>query len=366
MSSVKMYISKLGMLSAIGQDAKASYAAVRAGIDNNQDSGYAAPVGEEGSPLMPVKMALVPEPILPEIDDAVFFWGAYSRWHQHLLQLAHLPMAEAMADYTGEHTVPLLLSCPEKYNQHPDNLPENFLSDLITQTGLPINEPLSRLLHTGRPGVLDALQMANTLLNREDVPAVLIGGVDSFQRPQLMRALLSEGRIKHGATMGGFIPSEGAAFILLTQDPALALQHQGQAIRILPPGNSQEPGHIYSNEPYLGEGLAQATSKALEGHQGLSITCIYSSMNGEAFWSKEIGVTLIRNKPQLAEPYQTEHPADCLGDTGAASGAFLIGLAAQAMLEPEHTPPQQASLILCSADNAPRSAALMVNTKVTH
>ncbi len=365
MNTAKMYISKLGMLSAIGQGAKANYAAVRASISGYEDSNYAAPQGGEGSPLLPVKMALVPESILPEIDDAVFLLGAYSRWHEHLLRLAHLPMVEAMAGYSDEQPVPLLLSCPEKYTQQPDQLPEHFLSDLIIQTGLPINKGLSRLLHTGRPGALGTLQMAQTLLSQDDVPAVLIGGVDSFQRPELLRALLSQARIKHGVATDGFVPGEGAAFILLTKNPALALQHNGQAIRLLPAGNSKEPGHLYSDEPYFGEGLAQATRSALSGYQGAPIAAVYSSMNGEHYWSKELGVTIIRNQPQLAEQYTTEHPADCLGDTGAAAGAFLIGLAAQAMLESSATSPSQgASLILCSADNASRSAAIIVNTAV--
>ena len=71
-------------------------------------------------------------------------------------------------------------------------------------------------------------------------------------------------------------------------------------------------------------------------------------MNGESFAAKELGVTMLRNSKQLDDNMAVEHPADALGDTGAAVGAILIAMAAAKAT--------QRSIICCSAEQAKRAA----------
>ena len=86
---------------------------------------------------------------------------------------------------------------------------------------------------------------------------------------------------------------------------------------------------MFSEEPYKGEGLASTVQSALAGFDSAAgkVATIFSSMNGENHFAKEWGVTYLRATDKIAEDYRIEHPADCLGDTGAASGPIMLGLA---------------------------------------
>jgi 3-oxoacyl-[acyl-carrier-protein] synthase-1 len=82
-------------------------------------------------------------------------------------------------------------------------------------------------------------------------------------------------------------------------------------------------------------------------------------MNGESHWSKEWGVTGIRNKAALQPGYRMQHPADCYGDTGAASGALMVALAALGVAAGYRRHP---CLIYGSSDRGPRAALALTAT----
>jgi len=86
-------------------------------------------------------------------------------------------------------------------------------------------------------------------------------------------------------------------FLLLTRHPERALTQSNHIIALCPPGSSQEPGHLLSDETYRGDGLDAAFKQALSEHAGEGIHTIYASMNGENYWAKEFGVAYLRNKP---------------------------------------------------------------------
>ncbi|VAW66606.1 hypothetical protein MNBD_GAMMA09-3908 [hydrothermal vent metagenome] len=347
---LKIYIAGLGALTAVGKDAKMTYASVNADINRYQDSGYFTHLKQ------PVKMALVPPDALPEINEELQFKGGYTRWDKHLLQLAHAAMLEAVENYELKKPIPLILACPHHYSKWPHQLPDNFVKDLIEQSGVAIDPELSRTVQTGRTGILDALQIAYKYFLDTDFEAILIGGVDSYQRPELLRGLLEEGRVANIGVFDGFTPGEGSGFILLTRNKAKAMNEGTCLVSLSAPGVSQENGHMYSEQAYLGEGLASAVKKTLSTCDGARIKRIYSTMNGERFWIKELSVALIRNQKYINEQYQLEHPADCYGDLGAASGAVLIGMAAQHLFEQKN---KMSHLVCCSSDSSYRSAVVL-------
>jgi 3-oxoacyl-[acyl-carrier-protein] synthase I len=75
-------------------------------------------------------------------------------------------------------------------------------------------------------------------------------------------------------------------------------------------------------------------------------------MNGESHWGKEWGVSFIRNKAAFLADHASHHPADCLGDTGAASGPIMLGLAVHGLQNHYHRGP---CLIYCSSDRGQRA-----------
>lgn len=353
--SSKVYIAGIGALTAAGYNAQMVFDAVKAGLNLFQDSGYV------NRHFMPVKMGLVPHDALPAITDAIQFYGDYSRWHQQLLQLAHAPVLEALQNYTEDAPLPIILSCPEYYPQWPHQLPADFIENLSKQCGVEFCLHRRRSLHIGRAGVIEAIDIAQRMFDDTDTSYVLVGGIDSYQRPELLHGLLTEERINSEQVMDGFTPAEGACFLLLSNDPDSALGNNRYRIRLGKPGIGQEAGHLYSDDPYLGDGLAQAVSTALASYQGLAIDRIYSSMNGENYWSRELGVAISRHNQHLSDEYRVEHPADCYGDLGAASTAMLIAISSLALATHSSS---AIHLILGSSDQSYRGALTVITEAI--
>jgi len=117
-----------------------------------------------------------------------------------------------------------------------------------------------------------------------------------------------------------------------------------------------EPGHLGSAELYTGDGLAATWREALRTHDGPTVGTVYSGMNGEHHWARELGTASIRCKDRLAESLSVEHPADCHGDLGAATGPALVAQAAWG-LRRGHVPGP--ALAYCSSDLGEQAAVLV-------
>ena len=154
----------------------------------------------------------------------------------------------------------------------------------------------------------------------------------------------------------GFAPGEAAGFMLLISDRVIKKCPSKPLARVFAPAMAQEPGHYYSNEPYRGEGLAQAFGIALEQANRPTIGTVYSSMTGEHFWAKEYGVATLRHRTALDPRMKHEHPADCFGDIGAAAGPVMIGMAAIGM---QHGYIKGPSLVYCASDTEHRAAVCL-------
>jgi 3-oxoacyl-[acyl-carrier-protein] synthase-1 len=234
--------------------------------------------------------------------------------------------------------MPLLLAMPESrigVEQMPPNI---YIDNIIDFSDLPIDSNKVHRIHSGRTAGLALLTLAQRYLCEQNEDFVLIGGSDSSLDNVLLGQLEAEGRLLFAGQTDAFAPGEGACFILLTNKPALAKKMNDQVISLYPVGLASEPGHLTSELPYKGEGLDLAFKAALasytnEAHyQGTKIDTIYSSLNGEYFWSKEQGVAITRNKGAFTENFSIEHPVVWMGDIGAAMGTTLLGLSAMHLL----------------------------------
>ncbi len=357
MDDQNIYIAGIGLLTGLGATAEAVARAVNADISCYANSGY---VDQSHSP---VRMALVPQDALPPLNDDIPFCGTYSRWDKHLLQLAHGAITTAVEGISFEQPVPVVLACSEHYPQWPHVPPKSFIPFLSQQCDIEFCPDQSRILHVGRAGFIDAIDIAQRLLFETENETVLVGGIDSYQRPNLIHGLLEEGRVSGPGVMDGFTPGEGSGFLLLTKNKDQALVSQELRLCLGGAGSGHEAGHMYSDDAYRGDGLAQAVKGALASFEGPQISHVFSSMNGENFWAKELGVALARSSKSFGSVQpQIEHPADCYGDLGAATGAALAGVSAQNLLE---QPNAGAHLVCCSSDHAYRSAIVVYTENVT-
>ena len=343
----KLYIAGIGMITPVGANTDMTAAAVRAGV-----SGYRASRHFTRHTRQPITVASVPDEVFSmpfEVDEGT----AYDAQTDRAIKMAILALREAIAGHSIKKKIPLILATPEPVPNVTFVDLQVFIKNLLSQKELPLHEGLVRYLHSGRPGGIEGLALAHHYLYQQKAEYVLIGGSDSHDNAARIGALDTQGRLRALDAMDGFAPGEGAAFLLLTSDPARALSLGGYVVGLGEPGLGEEPGHFFSNQPYLGEGLDQAFKQALNDYDGPGIDMIYASMNGEHYWTKEYGVAYVRNQERFRDLIKVEHPADCFGDLGAATAPTLIGLAAERLLK---RPDVASHLVYSSADGAMRAA----------
>lgn len=348
--SRNIHIAAIGTLTPVGEDTAMSLASIQAGLNVYADSPYLNRAAQ------PLKMALIPAEALPDISPEVNFHGAYSNWHKHLLRLAQPALEQALKTYSESHPIPLILAVAENHPHCPDDFPQNFIATLAQQSQLPLCLQRSRILHNGRAGVIEAIALAEKYLYEMGFEQVLVGGVDSYQRAELLQTLWAEKRIAGEGNMDGFTPGEGAGFIRLTRiqpevDPNMPCAAFLSDVRI-----AAEPGHMYSDGDYLGEGLATAVTETCEYQDEHTIDDAFIGANGERYWAKELGTALIRNQKVLSEKMNIHHPAEYYGDLGAATAAVLIALASVQKSQ-QATP--STSLICVSSDQWLRASVLI-------
>lgn len=314
-----MYIYRIGMLTPLGPNAEMTRAAFRAGVSAYCETHHI------GVNDQPIKMALVPQDALPPLHRDLAS-GGFTKFKKRLIQLAAHALAGACDDAVLKTPVPVFLAGPESRSSGKAVLDTHFLHALQKQTGINFDVSSSRLFHLGRAGGIYAIELAYKYIESTGQDFVIVGGVDSYNDMQRLGQYDADGRLLTAASMDGFIPGEAAGFLLLMSDSAAERLNTGSKAFLHRPGVAEEPGHYYSVEPYRGEGLAKAIQKALTQSKQRNVKAVYTSLNGEHYWGKELGVSLSRNHGALADGYSIEHPADCFGDIGAAFGPVMLGI----------------------------------------
>jgi len=338
----KIYIAATGAITAVGANTEATCAAINSGINRY------GPVSFYNKRDYPMTGASVPEEALPELNDELVYVGLTART-KRLLRLIHPALNEVISESKITEPLALFLAGPENLSNITQAVTADILSLIKTQTELDIDFDNSRYFATGRAGVIEAIELGFKFLETTQTKYVLVGGVDSYLDPALLSILDSEKRILAENISDGFAPGEGAAFLLLTQDKTKSKY----SVALHRPGFGNEKGHRYSEETYLGDGLASAFTSAIKNAAIRNISAIYSTVNGESLSIKEFGVASIRNSSSLNPDNEHIHPVDCVGDVGAASGALLISIALNDYKKNKlHNP----VLISCSSDLANRSA----------
>jgi 3-oxoacyl-[acyl-carrier-protein] synthase-1 len=93
-------------------------------------------------------------------------------------------------------------------------------------------------------------------------------------------------------------------------------------------GFAREPVTIEDDAPLRGEGMTGAVRAALE-NAGIRIEEInyrISDVSGEQYRFKELALALIRLLRERKVDLSIWHPADCVGETGAAALPLMLGV----------------------------------------
>jgi len=299
-----------GVVCSVGLSTSTACAAIRASVSNFSDTMYADLDGE---------------PILGASIEFEKHW----RGLQRLLHMLCQAVGECL-DAAGSMQIdglPLLLCVAER--QRPGRSPgldDGLLRKLEAALRLRFDHAQSAVIAEGRASVALALTRARTLLHTGRAQAVLIAAADSLLVGRGLPVYERRQRLLTSLNSNGFIPGEAASAVLIGLPATAAAK---DALLCTGIGLAQEPAAIESGEPLRGNGLTQAIKVALKeaGCELGDLDYRLTDINGEQYYFKEASLALCRVLRQRKERHHLTHPADSVGEVGAAIGPLMLALA---------------------------------------
>lgn len=296
-----------GMLTGVGLSAPASCAAIRCAIDNFRRTGF---IDSAGKMLMGSEVPL---------DRP---WRGVTR----LRKMAAAALRECMSGCPGlvPASAALVLCLAE--NDRPGRLgsdDQQLLQDLQREVGARFHAR-SGVVAQGHASVAVALQHARDLLVARVVRQVLVVAADSLLTGPAVAHYEAARRLLTSKNSDGFIPGEAAAAVALE----LARDAGQRQLCCRGIGFGMEKAHIASDLPLRADGLAQAIRAALAeagwGESVLRFKIIDAS--GEQYHFKEASLAFSRLDRTRRKEFDVWHPADCIGEVGAAIGPVMIAV----------------------------------------
>lgn len=315
-------ITALGAITPVGANAEQSCAAIAAGMNRINEHAYyqCAPEDPEWDEPLPLFVSDVPV-LDPFLDGP-----------ERLIELALPAISEVMGAAKLKRkdleNCGLMISLPQSDKAiDAMNLSTQFVPEICKRTGLSTFK-LWKTTQSGHTGVFNLLTSAIQKLQNGDIEYCVVGGVESYLLEERLDVLDAEWRIRSDRTVDGFIPGEAAVMLLL--ETAEHAQSRGMPIlaELIAIGEGTEPEAIESKKNSTGEGLTLALETVMQStNSAAGYPSVYCSLNGESHYAFDWGVVLARLHETLEKTQNLVHPADCVGDIGAATGALLLACA---------------------------------------
>jgi 3-oxoacyl-[acyl-carrier-protein] synthase I len=297
-----------GMVTGVGASVPATCAAMRCGINNFNETRF---IGSAGNWIVGSEVAL---------DEP---WRGLTK----LAKIAASAIREclaALADPPADAVVPLVLCLAEENRAgRLPGLGGPLIFDIEREVGLKFH-PDSSVLPHGRVGGAIALLRAQKLIYERQHAHVIVCGVDTYLTGPTLAAFEQRNRLLTPVNSDGFIPGEASAAALLGRAHAA----ESAAIVCRGLGFARETATIESDQPLRGDGMVEAVRAALAA-AGLGLEQVdhrISDLSGEQYRFKEVTLTATRLLRQHKENFGTWHPADCIGEVGAASLPAMLGV----------------------------------------
>jgi 3-oxoacyl-[acyl-carrier-protein] synthase-1 len=294
-----------GMVTDVGLDAPSSCAAIRCAIDNFSETRF---MDKGGEWIMGSQVPLE-QP-----------WRGLPK----LVQMVVPAIRECLA-HAGNvrpEIVPLLLCVAEK--ERPgrlEGLDDQLFSEVQNELGVRFH-PRSAVIPRGRVAGGLAMLQARRLIHEERLPFCVIAGVDSYLIASTLAAYEEKNRLLTSQNSNGFIPGEAGAAVLVGPQTTSDLLCLGI-------GTGEEHATIGSEEPLRAEGIVKAIKAALAdaGRTMADVDYRITDSNGEQYWFKEAALAVTRILRVRKEEFEIWHPADCIGEVGAAIGPCALAVA---------------------------------------
>ena len=318
-----------GLVSAVGYNAPASLAALRAGISGVRGIGHRD--RHSGAPLRCARVSL------PQRGAGVDLLVDLLAPAVHECLMAAQPLR------LGQ--IPLLIgvSAPDR-PARPADLDTRLLAALCARLGGTAH-PASQLYAADQIGAALALMQAQRLLASQRAGCVIVAGVDSFLDPKMLDAYNERRRLLTDLNVNGFLGGEAGAAVLVVAADADAdvdvdadtdapdLSGKAGGLRITGWGAAEESATIESTAPLRAQALTTAIKTAL-GAAARSMPEVdfrITDLSGEHYKFKEALFAAIRLDDQpRAQALPLWHPIEFIGEVGAAIGPCLLAWAAHA------------------------------------
>lgn len=339
-------IAGVGARTASGLTALQATMSARAGKFAPRESHM---VDREGAPIATARLA--------SIADNVFGLERFAALAvPPMLQAAH-PWAAVQQRRPDGAGLRVFLALPSASRPGVDPmLRAHLLPLLASRTRLPIDTARSAVVLGCRGGGVAAFEMAMTAL-ASGADAALVGGVDSYFDPGALEWLDAERRLHGPSTENGFVPGEGAAFVLLVpRRRAASFERLGQVISA---AVENEPNPYGSDRPCLAEGLTKAVRRAVApvGARSRRIPWALTDVANERHRVDEWMSAMGRNHRAFSEDVVHDQPLLKTGDVGAASAALLAAMAVTRWQT--RCAEGDVALVATSSDTQERGAAVL-------
>jgi 3-oxoacyl-[acyl-carrier-protein] synthase-1 len=178
----------------------------------------------------------------------------------------------------------------------------------------------------GAAGLFVLLEAAAELFEGSQVEHLVIGAVDSRCDPtSLIELARAERTIDAGPE--GYVPGEGAGFLLLTRRVG-ALPIRLRPFTIVATTTANEPEPFAQREPSRSVGLTRALQQLRDRlNPGARIDHALSCQWDAGYWGGELARAYVRNPSLFPEPFTIDAITETLGVPGAAAPMLQLGVA---------------------------------------
>lgn len=338
MTSRSLNLLSFGMATPVGWSASATCAAIRCGINSARETSFTDASGQFI--------------VANEVDVDIQLRGSGK-----LGKLLAAAIDDCMSSYPNVSLsdVPLLLGVAEDSRQGmPSHIPGESFHKAQAELGATFRSD-SRLIRKGRVSCGIAIELARRLLYGSEAEYVLIAGVDSLLFAETLKSFENRDRLLTSSNSDGFIAGEAAGAMLVSRSDNKMVART----RCIGVGAGTEVATIESDEPLRADGLVSAVRSALEeariGFDGVNLRL--ADVSGEQYGFKEATLVVSRLMRVRKERLDIWHPADCIGETGAAVGPILLGVFDAAVAK--GYAPGRIALCHFSADSGERIAVVV-------
>jgi 3-oxoacyl-[acyl-carrier-protein] synthase-1 len=322
---MSLVVTGIGMRTSVGQNAVQSCAAIRAGINRfGEWPCMASPTDADGGPV---------------IGAAVVPLLGNGSWMEKFFELATQPFLEVLwhadlGEAVGHDRPPrwgVFLGVPHDTRPGVEEAEAAEFRQAAAERDLfPVCPAKMELFPHGHAAGLLALEKAAQSLEQGEIDFAVVGGVDSLLHGPCLYWLQTERKLKHSENPAGLIPGEAAAFIVVESERYARGRGANVLARLAPVHTGRES--VPAGKPTSADALTQVTRALFDSLPAdrRNVLRVVLDLNGESWRFFEWSLADTRNPPPAPTFRQLWHPADCLGDVGAATGPALLAVAARA------------------------------------